>query len=52
MIPLLVNTGLGGIIPFGGMRLLSQSVSLKTIVAENKSVKKVVPTMSSDGCGE
>lgn len=46
LIPLLVGTGLGGIIAFGGMHLLNQRVSEKTTVAESKTVQKVVPTMS------
>lgn len=46
LMPLLVGTGLGVVIGFGGMRVLSQRVSGDTITPENKSAQKIVPTMT------
>ena len=45
LMPLLVGTGLGVIMSFGGMRVLSQRAPGNT-AAENKSAQKVSPTMT------
>ncbi|ARV62945.1 efflux transporter periplasmic adaptor subunit [Nostocales cyanobacterium HT-58-2] len=46
LVPLLIGTGLGGVMAFGGMGLLSRSVSEKTAAVENKSAQKAAPTMT------